>query len=101
MKEQLITEGKEATAYVENTGKAANIEVESVILEGSPADEIVDFAEKNDIDLIVMGTQGKSAIQRFLIGSVAENVVRHSKRSVLVVRRKTAENVLVDIIQII
>ena len=69
-------------------GKAANIEVESVILEGSPADEIVDFAEKNDIDLIVMGTQGKSAIERFLIGSVAENVVRHSKKSVLVVRKK-------------
>ena len=101
MKEQFITEGKEATTYVENAGKAANIEVESVILEGSPADQIVDFAEKNDIDLIVMGTQGKSAIQRFLIGSVAENVVRHSKRSVLVVRRKAAENVLVDIIQII
>ena len=91
MKEQLTTEGKEATTYVENAGRAANIEVESVILEGSPADEIVDFAEKNDIDLIVMGTQGKSAIQRFLIGSVAENVVRHSKKTVLVVRGETAE----------
>ena len=91
MKEQLITEGKEATAYVENAGRAANVEVESVILEGNPADEIVDFAEKNDIDLIVMGTQGKTAIQRFLIGSVAENVVRHSKKTVLVVRGETVE----------
>ena len=48
-----------------------------------------------------MGTQGKSAIERFLIGSVAENVVRHSKKSVIVVRRKAAENILVDILQIL
>jgi nucleotide-binding universal stress UspA family protein len=86
MKEQLIIEGKEATTYVENTGRAANIEVESVILEGSPVDEIVDFAEKNDIDLIVMATQGKNVIQRFLIGSVTENVVHRTKKVVLVVR---------------
>jgi len=83
MKEQLITESKEATAYVENAGRVANVEVESVILEGNPAGEIIDFAEKNDIGLIVMGTHGKSAIKRFLIGSVAENVVRHSKKQFL------------------
>ena len=91
MKEQLTTEGKEATAYVENAGRAANVEVESVILEGNPANEIIDFAEKNDIDLIVMGTHGKTGIQRFLIGSVAENVVRHSKRAVLVVKEESEE----------
>ena len=84
------TEGKEATAYVETTGKDENVEVESVILEGSPAHEIVDFAEGNDIDLIVMGTHGKNAIERFLLGSVAENVVRHSEKAVLVVRGKTS-----------
>jgi nucleotide-binding universal stress UspA family protein len=91
MKEQLITESKEATAYVENAGRVANIEVESVILEGNPAEELVYFAEKNDIDLIVMGTQGKTGILRFLIGSVAENVVRYSKKTVLVVRGETIE----------
>ena len=84
-------EGKEATAYVENIGRVANVEVESIILEGNPANEIVDFAEKNDIDLIVMGTQGKTGIQRFLIGSVAENVVRNSKKIVLVVKGETIE----------
>jgi Universal stress protein UspA and related nucleotide-binding proteins len=84
--EYFRTEGREATAYVENSGKASNVEVESVILEGNPANEIVDFAEKSDIDLIVMGTLGRTGIQRFLLGSVAENVVRHSKKAVLVVR---------------
>jgi nucleotide-binding universal stress UspA family protein len=82
------TEGKEATADVVISGKAENVEVESIILEGSPAREIVNFAEGNDFDLIVMGTHGKNAIERFLLGSVAENVVRHSKKAVLVVRGK-------------
>jgi nucleotide-binding universal stress UspA family protein len=91
IKEQLIAEGKEATSYVECVGRDANIKVESVILEGNPAEEIVDFAEKNDIDLIVIGTQGRTGVQRFLIGSVAENVIRQSNIKVLVVRGETIE----------
>ena len=91
MEEHLRIEGKEAVAYVENAGREANVEVESVILEGSPANDIVDYAEKNDIDLIVMGSHGKTGIQRFLIGSVAENVVRHSKKPVLVVKKEPIE----------
>ena len=91
MKKELSIEGKEATAYVETVGKAANIEVESVILEGSPADQIVDFAEQKDIDLIVMGTLGKTGIRRFLLGSVTQNVVRHSKKAVLVVKESETE----------
>jgi nucleotide-binding universal stress UspA family protein len=91
MKEHLSAEGKEATTYVETVGKAANIEVESVLLEGSPAEEIVDFADKNDIDLIVMGTLGRTGIQRFLLGSVAQNVVRHARKAVLIVRGSETE----------
>jgi len=91
MKEHLTAEGEEATAYVETAGKAANVEVESVILEGNPAHEIVEFAEKNDLDLIVMGTHGRTGVQKFLLGSVAQNVVRHSGKAVLVVRETEAE----------
>jgi nucleotide-binding universal stress UspA family protein len=86
LRKHLRMEGKKATAYVENVGRTANVGVESIILEGNPANKIIDFAEEIDSDLIVMGTQGKTGIQRFLIGSVSENVVRHSKRAVLVVR---------------
>jgi nucleotide-binding universal stress UspA family protein len=85
-REKIMTEGKQATAYVENAGRAANIEVEPVILRGVPAEEIIGFAEKNDIDLIIMGTHGRTGIQKFLLGSVAEKVVRHATKSVLVVR---------------
>ncbi len=71
---------------MEESAKAANVEVESVLLEGHPADKIVEFAEQNGIEMIVMGTLGKTGLDRFLLGSVAENVIRHSKTPVLVVR---------------
>lgn len=86
MQEHLMEQGRGATKYVETAGKIVNVIVEPVVLEGNPASEIVNFAEKNDIQLIVMGTLGKSGIQHFLLGSVAENVVRHSRVPVLVVR---------------
>lgn len=89
--EHFRNEGKRATGFVEETAKVAGIEVESVLLEGHPADEIVKFAEQNDIEMIVMGTLGKTGLDRFLLGSVAENVVRHSKISVLVVRGENSE----------
>ena len=81
-----MAQGKEATHYVETAGKIVNVAVEPVVREGNPASEIVNFAEKNDIELIVIGTLGKTGVQRFLMGSVAENVIRHSKVPVLVVR---------------
>ncbi|MHB8100783.1 MAG: universal stress protein [Methanosarcina sp.] len=89
--EHFRNEGKRATGFVEETAKAAGIEVESVLLEGHPADEVVKFAEQNDIEMIVMGTLGKTGLDRFLLGSVAENVVRHSKIPVLVVRGENSE----------
>jgi len=52
----------------------------------SPADSILTFAEKEGVDLIVMGSRAKTGLDRFLIGSVASKVVAHSKCSVLVVR---------------
>lgn len=91
MRESLSAEGTEATAYVETIGKAANVEVESILREGSPAHEIVNFAEENDIDLIVMGTLGRTGLQKILLGSVAQNVVRHSRKAVLVVKGVEAE----------
>ena len=52
----------------------------------SPADTICGYAAKNEVDLIVVGTLGRTGLSRWLVGSVAERVVRHSQRAVLVVR---------------
>ncbi|MCZ7392525.1 MAG: universal stress protein [Candidatus Methanoperedens sp.] len=88
MYELLRQEGDEATKYVADRAEAEGLDVERNTVEGHPADEIIKYAEKNSISLIVMGTLGKSGLDRFLLGSVAEKVVRTSKIPVLVVRGK-------------
>ena len=88
MYELLKQEGDEATKYVEERAEAEGLSIERLTIEGHPAEEIIKFAEKNSINLIVMGTLGKSGLDRFLLGSVAEKVVRNSKIPVLVVRGK-------------
>ncbi|MEM3094565.1 MAG: universal stress protein [Nitrososphaera sp.] len=52
----------------------------------SAADSIIKYAESKNVDLIVMGTHGRTGIKRFLLGSVASGVVAHAKCSVLIVR---------------
>ncbi len=84
----LRQEGEEATKYVADKAEALGLEVDSNTIEGHPADEIIKYAEKNTMSIIVMGTLGKSGLDRFLLGSVAEKVVRNSKIPVLVVRGK-------------
>jgi len=88
MHEVLTKDGQKATSKVKECGVASGVDVKEVLLEGHPSKEIIDFAENNDIDLIVMGTLGKTGLDRFLMGSVAETVVRDSKVPVLVVRGK-------------
>lgn len=60
--------------------------VETKLLQGRPASEILKFAREDKADLIVMGTHGRTGIKHVLIGSVAENVVRHAACPVLIVR---------------
>ena len=82
----LANQGGAAIGYVENLGKEAGVKVEPMYLKGVPAEKIIEYAEESNIDLIVMGTQGLTGVQRFLIGSVAENVLRHSKVPVMIVK---------------
>jgi nucleotide-binding universal stress UspA family protein len=84
--EILKKEGQKATSKIREFGDVSGVDVREVLLEGHPASEIINFAENNNIDLIVMGTLGKTGLDRFLMGSVAEKVVRNSKVPVLVVR---------------
>ncbi len=84
----LKQEGDDATKYVADKAEAEGLEVLTNTVEGHPAEEIIKYAEMNSINLIVLGTLGKSGLDRFLLGSVAEKVVRTSKIPVLVVRGK-------------
>ncbi|WMW24084.1 universal stress protein [Methanolobus sediminis] len=91
MYELLENEANGATESVEELAKKEGVTVETVVLEGHPSHEIIEFADNNNIDLIVMGTLGKSGFDRFLLGSVAEKVTRNSKVPVLVVRGDSEE----------
>ena len=62
-----------------------NIKISHVIKEGSPAKCILEVANEEDIDLIVMGSSGKSGFDRFIMGSVADKVVNSAKCAVLVI----------------
>jgi nucleotide-binding universal stress UspA family protein len=64
----------------------ARIAVRHVLLSGDPATEIVNFARDAGMDLIVMGTHGRTGAERLLMGSVAEKVLGGSPCSVLVVK---------------
>jgi len=65
--------------------KNEGITARTVLLSGKPADEILAYAEKNGADLIIMSTHGRSGVSRWLLGSVAERIVRHSPIPVLMV----------------
>jgi nucleotide-binding universal stress UspA family protein len=62
------------------------IPVDHEFMEGDPATEIVNYASDANVDLIVMGTHGRTGVERLLMGSVAEKVMRDAPCSVLVVK---------------
>jgi nucleotide-binding universal stress UspA family protein len=63
-----------------------SIVVHHMLLEGNPAREIVRYSRDADMDLIVMGTHGRTGLERLLVGSVAERVMKDASCSVLVVK---------------
>ncbi|WP_135611304.1 universal stress protein [Methanococcoides sp. AM1] len=82
----MMEEAEKAVEQVADACSSSGVEVETVVLEGHPAEEIVKYAEDRKIDLIVMGSLGKTGLTRLLLGSVAEEVLRHSKVDVMVSR---------------
>lgn len=86
-KDILVNRGEKATEYVEEMGEQAGVSVTHLIVEGNPADQIIKVAVDQSVDLIVMGTLGSSGLAKFLIGSVAEKVIRHSPIPVLTVKK--------------
>ncbi|QCC46335.1 universal stress protein [Halobellus limi] len=81
-------ENERATAAIEKTiGELPEaVETERTVVTGIPQDEIVDLVEEAAADVVVMGTHGRAGIDRYLIGSVTERVVRRSPVPVLTVQ---------------
>lgn len=92
IKEMLKEEGRrslerisEMISQSEEESKTEDVKITLKTEEGSPADSILKTIENENIDLVVMGTSGKHGLDRFLLGSVTEKVVRSSECPVLAV----------------
>lgn len=83
---KLQTQGDRATNRIASQARDAGLDVVTAIEEGIPSKTIVEYASEHDIDLIAMGTRGRSGIDRILLGSVAEKVVTTAPMPVLTVR---------------
>lgn len=71
----------------------------AALTDHSPASAIIDYAAENAIDVIVMGTHGRGRVGRWLLGSVADRVVRTAPCPVLVVRQPEREFIVPDALQ--
>ncbi|AEU39735.1 Universal stress protein family [Lactococcus cremoris subsp. cremoris A76] len=66
--------------------KDTEVSFEIVRLTGSPKREIINYSKENNIDLIVLGSTGLDAIDRFIIGSTTQYIVNHASCNVMVVK---------------
>lgn len=85
IRSSILKSGETALTSIEDIAKNAGVPIESKVIEGRPAEDIIKLAEDSKMDVIVMGSIGKTGIEKFLLGSVAEKVVRGSKVPVLIV----------------
>ena len=89
MKDRLLEtmqrEGESATSEIERMASEAGVQCDKLMAQGDPSDELLRLSEESGMDLLVLGSIGRSGLEKFLLGSVAEKVVRHSKIPVVLV----------------
>lgn len=83
---RISKEGEDALGYVVTRAREKGVNLTTRIVRGYPADEIMKVAKDENVDLIIVGSLGRTGIERMLMGSVSEAVVRHAPCPVLVVR---------------
>lgn len=96
----LKDEGEKILAAMKNISDEEDVYAQFLLKEGNPVDMILDTANDNSYDLIIMGRVGKSRLERALVGSVTSHVLGHSKKDILVVPENTVigwKNILVAI----
>jgi nucleotide-binding universal stress UspA family protein len=88
----LEEEGEQAVEDIAEAGSEAGVEVETTVTAGTAYRSILEYVDNHDIDLIIMGTHGRRGLDRYLLGSVTERVVRTADVPVLTVRQQTEES---------
>jgi nucleotide-binding universal stress UspA family protein len=82
-------EAEQLTRHARERIEATGMAVDTAVREGDPRTAIVDAADEWEADLIVVGSHGRTGLERLFMGSVAQAVVGHAHCSVEVVRRRT------------
>lgn len=101
VRDALEGDGQSATKTIAERAVERGLTVSREIRWGDPAVAIVTYAIENDIELIVMGTRGKTGFERFLLGSVAEKVVRVSPMPVVTVHAGDREELLAELEELV
>lgn len=83
---KVVRDAEEYLRRMEEKLKAKGFRVDTHVRYGNDAEEILDHASQKDIDLIAMSTHGRGGVKRFLLGSVAEKLLRHSPKPIFLVR---------------
>ncbi len=89
LEQQIEAEKAEAVKYLESVSSRlvqAGLTVESVVQSGNAAEEIIRYADENQVDMVAMSTHGRSGIGRWVFGSVAEKVLYEGSTPLLLVR---------------
>jgi nucleotide-binding universal stress UspA family protein len=85
--EQLERSGRKTVQRLRKRAEETGVEnVKTKVVEGTPHRAILDYVDAEEIDLVVMGTHGRTGLDRYLLGSVTERVVRTADVPVLTVR---------------
>ena len=89
---QMDVSKQKARARIQAAARKKGISLKKIVVtEGSAAKKIIETAEKEKADLIVMGKRGQSLVEKIMIGSVANHVLRHSPIPVLVTKKRKQE----------
>lgn len=91
IRERLREKAEARATSLCDTALSRGLDAEPVVLEGIPAEEIVDYADGTDVDAIVIGTSGRGGVSRAVMGSVADRVVRNASVPVVTVSTKSVE----------
>jgi nucleotide-binding universal stress UspA family protein len=83
--ELMLKEAETATSEVGEMATNAGVPFEKIVAEGNPSEEILRQSSESGMDLLLMGSIGRTGLEKLMLGSVAEKVVRHSKVPVLIV----------------
>ncbi|MDS0475668.1 universal stress protein [Natrinema sp. 1APR25-10V2] len=90
--EAMRATGERTVAEVADRAEAKGATAITDVTSGTPHEEILAYSESHDIDLIVLGTHGRTGLGRYLLGSVTEKVVRLSEVPVLTIRSAPADS---------